>query len=71
MSSIEKIFKEDPLWQEAKRKASNIKTETILSKYEFLKAIGHKDFSEEKYQNYLRSMKNERGQQQPFPGLSD
>lgn len=36
-----------------------LKTEKILSRIEYLRLLGWKEYSEEKYQTYLRVMKSD------------
>lgn len=41
-----------------KLKTFILKTEKILSRIEYLKLVGHKNYSEEKYQQYLNTMRS-------------
>lgn len=43
-----------------------MKTERILTRLEYLKEIGSKEYTEEKYQEYLKIMKND-GQDDDLP----
>lgn len=48
-------FWETKYWIEAKTKI--LRTEKLLSRIEYLKLVGYKNYSEEKYQAYLKVMK--------------
>ena len=49
-----KAFWETKEWQEAKSQTS--KTDKLLSRSEYLRTIGAKEYSEEKYQRYMAVM---------------
>lgn len=53
MSNIEQLFR-DPEW--IKVKTGTPKTDKILSRIEFLKEVGWKEYTEEMYQKYLKAM---------------
>ena len=36
-----------------------LKTDKLLSRYEYLKQVGHKNYSEEKYQQYINVMRQQ------------
>ena len=48
-------LKNDPLWQKAKEKTMNLRTDKTLTKVEYLRVVGHKAFSHKNYQAYLES----------------
>lgn len=50
MDLIEQLAK-DKTWQETKSK-TNIETDKLLTKVEFLKSVGHEMFSEQAYKEY-------------------
>ena len=53
MSKIEEFFRTDPDWTEAKKKASKITSDKILTRLEFLRLVGRKRYSKEAYREYL------------------
>lgn len=50
-------FWENPDW--VKAKTINLKTEKLLSRVEYLKMFGWKEYSDEKYSKYLEIMKQQ------------
>lgn len=58
-------FWQEPEWIKLKQ-ACVMKTERILTRLEYLKEIGSKEYTEEKYQEYLKIMKND-GQDDDLP----
>ena len=52
-------LKKDPLWQETKLKTKIIKTDRILSKVEYLKVVGHQNFTHQGYREYVKNFKEE------------
>ena len=48
-------FWQEPNW--IKLKTFSLKTDKVLSKTEYLKEIGYKNFTEEKYREYLTANK--------------
>ena len=47
-------FWETKKWTELK--TNQIKTDKLLSRVEYLRLVGYKNYSEEKYRDYLKSM---------------
>ena len=55
-------FWETPEWVQLKTIASHQQTDTLLSKTEYLRMVGAKEFTEEKYQAYLKTMQQKEEQ---------
>lgn len=55
-------LKNDPVWQAVKKKSIGINEDKVLTKIEFLKTIGSKNYSENAYQKYLRQVEEQRRQ---------
>ena len=57
MSKIEEFFKTDKEWLEAYEKSRHIKSDRILTRTEFIKAVGWKKYSPAVYNEYVEAMK--------------
>ena len=52
------FLKNDPDWQAAKMNTEKIQSDKIMTKVEYLKYIGWKNFTESGYKEYLQKLKN-------------
>lgn len=59
-----KKFWETPEWLSAKE--STLKTKEVLTRTQYVRVFGAKEFTEEKYQEYLRLMKEKSMQERLF-----
>jgi hypothetical protein len=60
-SKVQVKFWETPLWMDCK--TAVLKTEDTMSRSEYVRYFGAKEFTEEKYQAYLKTMRIKKAQE--------